>query len=109
MFVSFLAILTNASRNGSEVVCCALMPKAVWTRLISYGETSRRIRRFPFSVGAFSVGAVCAPSSGASERQRRNGKEEKICDAITAAAARDRVLTDLPGPAGAPRDRRAPT
>src|SRR5271156_3557475 len=29
MFVSFLAILTNASRNGSEVVCCALIPKAV--------------------------------------------------------------------------------
>jgi len=29
MFVSFLAILTNTSRNGSEVVCCALMPKAV--------------------------------------------------------------------------------
>src|SRR5271157_1962589 len=29
MFVSFLAILTNAERNGSEVVCCALMPKAV--------------------------------------------------------------------------------
>src|SRR5271166_5356897 len=29
MFVSFLAILNNASRNGSEVVCCALMPKAV--------------------------------------------------------------------------------
>ena len=29
MFVSFLAILNNDSRNGSEVVCCALMPKAV--------------------------------------------------------------------------------
>ena len=29
MFVSFLAILANAECSGSEVVCCALMPKAV--------------------------------------------------------------------------------
>ena len=54
MFVSFLAISTNSLRNGSEVVFCAHMPKAVWTKLITLGESiSRRIRRFRFSVVAF--------------------------------------------------------
>ncbi len=67
-----MAILRNASRSGSDLVCSAHMPKAVWTELISYGESiSRRIPRFP------SVGTVWALSLGAANVADGDGKKNR--------------------------------